>query len=276
MLPRTLFGRLLLVFLGFGIAMTAALLVVMQGSHRHYHREADQTINRGLAHNLVATNFLLHDLPPTGPVLHRELAKLASANPGVDIYLIDPEGALVAGSVPRAQWLRQRVALGPVERFLAGADLPILGDDPRDPRRRDIFSAAPVDIRDCPAKYLYVVLHRGEFAADAARLRTLHTLGEGAGFLLLAALLAVALSLGVLRWLTRRLSGLEQSMRQFQEGEANAAGPRALPSSGDEVDRLAALFRDLAQRIRLHVDALQSTDRMRRELSPAQIAEAER
>jgi len=264
-----LFGRLLLVFLGFGIVMTGAMLVVTQGSHRHYHRQADQIVNRALAHNLVESNFLLHEVTPTGPVLHRELAKLASANPGVDIYLIDPEGGLVAASVPRSEWLRQRIALKPLERFLAGAALPILADDPRDPRRRDVFSVAPIHVRDCPAKYLYVVLHGGQLVEGAARLRTLHTLGEGAGFLLLAALLSVALSLGVLRWLTRRLSGLERSMRQFQQGEAEAAGSgvaRAVPASGDEVDRLAALFKDLAQRVRSQVDALQSTDRMRREL----------
>jgi two-component system, OmpR family, sensor kinase len=269
MLPRTLFGRLLLVFLGFGIVMTGALLVIMQGSHRHYHRQADQAVNRRLADNFVATNFLTRDLPLTGPTLHRELARLSSANPAVDIYLIDGMGRLIAASVPRDQWMRQQIALDPLRRFLAGAKLPLLADDPRDPRRREIFSVARIDIRDCPAKYLYVVLHRGEFAAGTTRLRKLYALGEGAGFLLLAALLAVTLSLGVLRWLTQRLGVLEQRMRQFLGGETDAAASGAVPgggASGDEVDRLAGLFKDLADRVRFQVRVLESTDLMRREM----------
>ena len=60
-LPRTLFGRLLLVFLLFGIVMTAALLYVLQVSHQQFHLEFDQTVNRDLARQYVASNFLLTD-----------------------------------------------------------------------------------------------------------------------------------------------------------------------------------------------------------------------
>ena len=57
MLPRTLFGRLLLIFIVFGVVMTGALLVVMQVSHRLYHLEFDQTVNRELAQRYLASNF---------------------------------------------------------------------------------------------------------------------------------------------------------------------------------------------------------------------------
>ena len=85
MLPRTLFGRLLLIFIVFGLVMTGALLVVMQVSHRLYHREFDQTVNRELAQRYVASNFLLTDAPLNDATLHRGIGKLAAANPEVDI-----------------------------------------------------------------------------------------------------------------------------------------------------------------------------------------------
>ena len=120
MLPRTLFGRLLLIFIVFGVVMTGALLVVMQVSHRLYHREFDQTVNRELAQRYVASNFLLTDAPLNAETLHRGIGKLAAANPEVDIYLLDDSGGIVASSVPAAERRRSRVDLRPVHEFLAG------------------------------------------------------------------------------------------------------------------------------------------------------------
>lgn len=267
-LPQTLFGRLLLVFLTFGAVMTAALLVVMQVSHRSYHLEADQTVNRRLAQGYVDGNFLLSDAPLTGATLHRGLGKLSAANPDVDIYLVDPSGALVAASVPRADWRRDAIDLAPIDGFLRGAPLPILGDDPREVGRRDIFSAARVSIVDCPAAYLYVVLHRGEHAEGASRLRAIYSISEGAGVMVLAAVLAVVLSLVVVRSLTRRLSVLDDSMRRFEAaGGPPATAPPAAPGdAGDEIDRLTAAFGRLATRVEEQMHALQSTDAMRREV----------
>jgi signal transduction histidine kinase len=269
MLPRTLFGRLLLIFIVFGAVMTGALLVVMQVSHRLYHLEFDQTVNRELARNYVAANFLLTDAPLTADTLHQGIRKLAAANPEVDIYLLDDDGGIVASSVPRDAWRRSRVDLRPVRDFLAGGGAPILADDPRDLERQEVFSAAPFHIADCPADVLYVVLRREERQPGAARLRTTYAVGEGAGVILTAAVLSVALSLLFLRLLTRRLGVLEAAIRRFRDANGIATPERNEPDSppgGDEVDRLEALFGDLATRIKTQMGALKSTDVMRRDL----------
>jgi signal transduction histidine kinase len=268
-LPRTLFGRLLLIFIVFGVVMTGALLVVMQVSHRLYHREFDQTVNRELAQRYVASNFLLTDAPLAAETLHRGISKLAAANPEVDIYLLDDSGGIVASSVPPAERRRARVDLRPVHEFLAGRSAPILGDDPRDVGRQEVFSAAPFHVADCPGDILYIVLRREEHAPGAARLRTSYAVGEGAGVILTAAVLSVALSLLFLRLLTRRLGVLEDAIRRFRDANGIATPFRhesGAPSGGDEVDRLEALFGDLAARIEAQMAALKSTDVMRREL----------
>jgi len=268
-LPRTLFGRLLLVFMVFGAVMTIALLVVMQVSHRLYHLEFDQTVNRDLARNYAESNFLLTDVPLTMDTLHLGIRKLAAANPDVDIYLLEEDGAIVASSVLEPEWRRTRVDMGPIHEFLAGRGAPILADDPRDPSRKDVFSVAPVSIADCPADYLYIVLRREEHQPGAARLRTSYAVGEGAGVILTAALLAVGLSLLFLRLLTRRLGVLETAIRDFRDAHGIAAPARREPErtlGGDEVDRLEALFGDLARRIEDQMEALKTTDVMRRDL----------
>ena len=268
MLPRTLFGRLLIVFLGFGVAMTAALMIVMQGSDRLYHLEADQTVNRDLAQHYVDDNFLLAETPLTGATLHRGLAKLAAINPDVDLYLLEDTGRIVAASVPQADWKRPAVAMAPVRAILGGQHLPILGDDPRDTKRHEIFSAAPLHIAECPATYLYIVWHRGDHAAAADRLRAHYAIGEGAGVLLVASLLAVGLSLLVVRLLTHRLSVLEQAMQRFCESTNDPPNPVATSAKhhGDEIDRLTTMCHSLSARVRAQMQALHAADQLRREV----------
>ncbi|TAK53389.1 MAG: HAMP domain-containing histidine kinase [Gammaproteobacteria bacterium] len=267
-LPRTLFGRLLLVFILFGAVMTGALLIVMQVSHRLYHLEFDQTINRELARNYVQSNFLLTDVPLTVSTLHRGIGKLAAANPAVDIYLLENDGSIVASSVPERNWRRTRVGMGPVHEFLAGNGAPILADDPRDATREGVFSAAPFHIADCPADFLYLVLRGGEHQPGAARLRTRYAVGEGAAVILTAAVLAVGLSLFFLRLLTRRLGVLETAIRGFRDAHGIRAPAPDRPGrrpGGDEVDRLEALFNDLTARIEEQMETLKATDVMRRD-----------
>ena len=61
-----------------------------------------------------------------------------------------------------------RIELEPVNRFLAGApELPIVGDDPRHPGRRKVFSAAPIVEAGEIQGYLYVILESEEYAIAA-------------------------------------------------------------------------------------------------------------
>jgi signal transduction histidine kinase len=209
------------------------------------------------------------DEPLNAATLHRGIGKLAAANPEVDIYLLDDSGGIVASSVPATERQRSRVDLRPVRKFLAGRGAPILADDPRDMKRQEVFSAAPFHVADCPGDILYIVLRREEHAPGAARLRTTYAVGEGAGVILTAAVLSVALSLLFLWLLTRRLGVLEDAIRRFRDANGIATPvphEAGSPPGGDEVDRLEALFGDLAARIEAQMEALKSIDVMRRDL----------
>jgi len=265
-LPRTLFGRLLLVFLLFGVVMTAALLYVMQVSHQQFHLEFDQTVNRDLARQYVASNFLLTDRRLTASTLHEGIKKLAAANPEIDVYLLDDSGSIVASSVPESDRRKARVDMQPIREFVAGVAPPILADNPRQAGSKDVFSAAPFHVADCPADYLYLILGRTEDAPGASRLRNTFAVREGAGVIMLAAGLSVALSLFFLRLLTRKLSVLEQTMARFESPSAGPGGVAPRQRGGDEIDRLEILFGDLAARIEAQMAQLQSVDAARREM----------
>lgn len=265
-LPRTLFGRLLLVFLLFSLLMTAAMLYVLQVSHRRFHEELDQTVNRDLARNYVASNFLLVDRQLTAASLHEGIRKLASANPQIDIYLLNAAGEIVASSVPLHELRRSSVDMSPIHEYLDGGASPIWADDPRSDADRSVFSAAPFHVADCPGDYLYLVLGRTDAAPGAAQLRNAFAIREGASFVILAAVLSVALSLVLLRLLTRRLGVLEATMARFGRLRATDPASSASAARGDEVDRLETLFRDLAARIEAQLAQLEEVDRARREM----------
>jgi signal transduction histidine kinase len=142
----------------------------------------------------------------------------------------------------------------------------VLADNPRTAGGKDVFSAAEFHVAGCPADYLYLVLGRADDTPGASRMRNTFAIREGAGIIVLAAALSVALSLIVLRLLTRKLSVLEQTMSRFQD---LGAGPDRVASrrrGGDEIDRLEALFLDLAARIEAQMAQLQSVDTARREM----------
>jgi len=267
---KTLYSKLLLLFLGFGALMTGAFLVVMNVSHEAYHLEFDQVVNRDLARQYVAQNLLVREPPLTAHNFAASLQHITAINPDVDVYVLDAEGNVLAASTSDHPVVRERIDMGPVTRFLAGTvSFPLLGDDPIDERGRGIFSAAPLSIPDCPAAYLYIVLHRHDRAVGGHQLKTAYAINEGVGVLLVAVIAAVAGSLLFLRFLTRRLGVLQQDLERFQASQFTefpviaAAGDAA---RGDEVERLRLLFAQLAERIRGQMHELQKTDEMRREL----------
>jgi signal transduction histidine kinase len=265
-LPRTLFGRLLLVFVFFSAVMTGALLYVMRVSHEQFHDEFAQTVNRDLARRYVESSFLLTDRPLNATTLHEGIRKLAAANPEIDVYLLDAAGEVVASSVPQADIGVPSVSLAPVQEFLRGRPAPIFGDNPRMAGDEAVFSAATFTVKDCPGDYLYLVLGRTERAPGAAQLRADFAVREGVGFVVLAALLSVALSLAVVRLLTRRLGALEATMSRFGIDATGDNTRRSMAAHGDEIDRLTRLFRGLAEKLEAQMAELKSVDAARREM----------
>jgi signal transduction histidine kinase len=266
LLPHTLFGRLLLVFVFFGAVMTGALLYVMRVSHEQFHEEFTQTVNRDLARRYVESNFLLTGQLLNATTLHAGIRKLAAANPEIDIYLLDAGGHVVASSVPEDAIRLETVSLSPIQEFLHDHPAPIFGDDPRAPGNKVVFSAATFLVADCPGDYLYLVLGRTEELPGAAQLRADFALREGVGIIVLAGVLSVALSLFMVRLLTRRLGVLESTMARFRSAAATDARHVRRAAGGDDIDRLTALFRDLAEKIEAQMEQLKAADAARREM----------
>jgi signal transduction histidine kinase len=273
----TLSSRFVLALLALALAVAAGGVAFTLVTAREYWLEVDQRLNRQLAGDL------LREVRPEGgeglpgtDELYDVFHAMMVVNPRIEIYLLDREGEILAFSAPPERVVRERVDLAPVRRFLAGGtpgDAPIVGDDPRDAAGQKTFSVAAIgDPSGEPEGYLYVVLAGEEMESVASSVQGGYAL-RLAGWLALASVLA-ALVAALLLWrvLTRRLRRLDAKIHRFEEryeelGHADGATlePAAIEDR-DEMDRLEAAFDRMAGRISAQIDALERSDRLRREL----------
>jgi len=141
----TLYSKLATVLLGLLCLIGGLYICLTLMTTRLYDQEVTQKLNRALAQNLVAENMPLRGGHIDRQALQDTFHLLMVINPSIEVYLLDPHGAILAYSAPPGRVQRQQVALEPVYRFLHGSSpWPILGDDPRHLTQQKIFSVAPI------------------------------------------------------------------------------------------------------------------------------------
>ncbi len=279
---KTLHGKLSAVLFGL-LCLTGLLyLGLLASTTRTYVQEADQTLNRRLARDLavhLGERGLLCSDARTRVRARAEIKELMAINPSVEVYLLDPSGAVQVYSGSPSEVKRRSVSLLPLRRFEEGARLPILGDDPRDAARRKVFSAAAYsDPHAGPgeAGHVYVILGGQDSDSAARSLASSVILRSSLG--LAAAILTLVLGAGLLlfRVLTRRLRWLTASMETFRN--QNFRDPDSIltarlftPWPGivhrrDEIDRLGMVHLEMTNTIRGQILALAQADTQRREL----------
>jgi signal transduction histidine kinase len=191
-------------------------------------------------------------------------------NPRIDAYLVDASGAILAAS-DRSGAPRQvhRVDPTPIREFLsAEPTLPILGDDPTNARIRRVFSAARVELPGHREAYLYLVIRGARTESVAQPVLQSYTLRQNLmvfGGALVLALIAAALVLGIMTQRLRRLARVVDRFRESGFAEQPVSGSRR-PAAGDEIDRLAGNFSEMADRILAQMRELRQSDATRREL----------
>ncbi|HVE88303.1 MAG TPA: ATP-binding protein [Burkholderiaceae bacterium] len=230
--------------------------------------EANQKLNRDLARHLVETNKLFKGDESSRRALSKLFVDVRSANPNIEIYLLDADGTILTHSATEDRIARRVVDLAPVRKFLTGDPMfPLMGDDPHHLSRPKVFSAAPIPLQGAPEAYLYIVLGGEEYESIADMLAESRLLRTRLFAVLLAAVLLFAWC--VLFWsIMRRLRQLNTRVEQFRRTTLAASAPDShlTSAAGDEIDQLDATFAQMAELISKHVHDLKQTDRLRREL----------
>lgn len=262
---RSLYSRLSLVLLALFLVVGVLTLIITVRTTGLYQQEVNQKLNRELAQNIVAENTLIRDKLVDQTALKHVFHLLMVINPAIELYLLDPAGKILAYSADPGKVKRGAVDLDPIRSWLAGTTrLPLLGDDPRDFNRRKAFSAARIGGTEQPDGYLYIILGGEDYDSVAQTLADSYIVGASAWVLTGVVVLAAITGLLLFALLTGKLQRLTRAMTAFKAGEQPVADlPR---SGGDEIDRLALTFHDMARQIREQMSRLEHTDQLRREL----------
>lgn len=270
MIRLTLTQRLSLVFVALLLACSTVSAWLQIRASTQYEQEVVQRVSLGLADHIADTAQLM-DASGWRPQAVRMLfGQLMAVNPSVDLYLLDNQGKLLGDAAPSGHLRRTQVDLKPIQQFLSGDRLPILGDDPRNPDARKVFSVAPVRIDGRSAGYVYVVL-QGQMHDSAVQHRATDSLlGPSLWTLGLIALLALAMGLLAFQLITRPLRSLTQSVLLFDaNGEQAAALAKTTTTSSlstDEIAMLREAFAQMGRRIADQWRELARQNQQRRDL----------
>ena len=267
---RTLHGRVSLILLALFLATAAFNVLWTLYSIRYHLMEADQRLNKGLADYLVKHEFDEGELSDAGRKLEHSFEMLMDINPNIELYLLDARGLILAYSAPSGRVVRDRVSIGPIEKYLSpSARLPVLGDDPRNNWRQKPFSAARVTMGGLEKGYLYIILG-GEEHDSFFDLFTGNSIFRISLLVSLTALLFLfATAFLLFRFATIRHRRLALAMEEFRRSDFSVPVRFEAPSrttGGDEIDLLETVFAEMSERIGEQIAALREKDRLRREL----------
>lgn len=263
---RSLYTKLALILSALFALVAFAFVLLMGQATERYQQEVAQKLNATLAGNIVGERLLFSDGRIDQAALEHIFHMLMVINPGVELYLLDPDGRILAYSAPAGKVARATVDLGPVRRFISGEyTAPLHGDDPRGSGRRKVFSAAPIDVDGERAGYLYVILASEQYDSVAQQLAGSYVIKFNALLAVVAVVFALLAGLLLFAVLTRRLRRLTRAVEEFRQAGFRGALPPAA-SGGDEIDRLTLSINAMAGRIAKQVERLEQTDAQRREL----------
>ncbi|MGC1332064.1 ATP-binding protein [Pseudomonas sp.] len=263
----TLSQRLSLVFAALLLASSGVSIWLQISASNRHELEVVQRLSSGLAAHIAGTAQLMDASGWRADAVHDLFDKLMAVNPSVELYLLSNDGRVVGNGAPDNNLRRTTIDLAPVHKFLAGAPLPVLGQDPRNLDVDKVFSAAPVQVDGRDAGYVYVVLQGKAHDALVASLYGDSALRVALWIMCCMVVLTLIMGLIAFRSITRPLRALTRTVREFDgNGQRAAALPSNPVEQGDEIAVLSSAFAQMGQRISEQWQELTRQDQQRRDL----------
>ena len=253
-------GILLLILISLGIAY----FLITAYSAQKYYQEATQRLNSHVAEHMLkeVTPFVNGEVneEALGKIMHSMMA----VNPGLEVYLLDPNGAILSFVVLDKKVKLNRIDISPVKSFLeSGGEKFILGDDPRNPGKKAVFSATDVEENGALKGYVYMVLASEQYENIIATLRNSYLLKTGSKLFIITLLLAFFLGIMSIWLITKYLRKIIHTVNQFEQGNLQVRIP---VKSNHELGGLSETFNRMADTLLKNIDQLKEVDHLRKEL----------
>jgi signal transduction histidine kinase len=273
----TMTVRLKLAFTIFAMGLVTALAVLATVVFAFQRFEHETTYQRATAFlsRVVSQNdslFEMHERHPDDFLVF--LRNLVLFEPDTQLYLLDPQGTVLAstGSVKLPPGFQ--VAMGPVHLAASPNMAYVMGDDPERMDADAVITARPVGRRairgDEPvAGYLYLVSHKPGLPASRWEVIRSAFARPAIGLIVAIMTLTTLLAAWVIASVTRPLRRLTEAVaalshKGLQEGAVEAQ-PLLPAATRDEFGQLTLAFDAMLTTLRRQWDALRRLDHFRRE-----------
>ncbi len=267
--PR-LVKKLWIAFILLVLLMGASYIFITVYFANRHNQATVQRANADVAHHVIAEKFkdaspFLNDGSVNKALFGDLMHDMMAVNQGIEIYLLDDDGTILYSVVldhaPNEP--SKSVSLEPIRSFIANdGENFILGDDPRNPEERQIFSAAPYEV-DGHKGFMYIILAGKKLQAISDNLMGPYFARLGIGAIGLTMLFAAVIGLASIWFLTKNLRLITGTVRRFHEGDLAA---RIDNPEKSDIEVFAKSFNEMADSIVGNMDQMQSVDLLRREL----------
>lgn len=259
-----LFWKIAAVFTALLIILGIVFIFIASHFSKSYLTTAHQELYGNIAQHLATFTQPIKNGKPDTTVTHDIIHSTMVANPSVEVYMLDTAGNITDYVVPDKTVQIHRVDIGKVKQWLAANDVTRpLGDNPKQPDERSIFSAAAVYENGKLSGYVYAVLSSEKQKAILDSINN-HLYLRLGGYIFFAALL-VAFLVGVFTFLlmTNSISSITAVVKRFKEGDYSA---RIEGKASGDLGVLSTTFNDMADVIVDNFDKISATDKFRQEL----------
>ncbi len=256
------------------------LLIVLMGvtyitltvylSYR-YFEETSQKLNSNLAQHLIEEKFQ-HESPflengeVNKPLFGDIMHDMMAVNRGIEVYLLDTSGKILFSVVLQHDGPDNSatyVNLEPVTKFIEHkGDEFVLGDDPLNPERLKVFSAAKFNIKNHEG-YIYIVLESQVLENVTTSLFSSYFMKLGLEASIITMLFVMSLGFLIIWVLTKNLRSIIKTVKRFREGDYSI---RMENSKNSDLSVLETTFNDMADTIVENMEEIKSVDNLRREL----------
>jgi len=262
-MENKLYWKFSLVFLVLLVLIGGLFVFVTTQNATLYFDEANQRLHKNLAEQTVAEVQPLVDGEVDTNAIQDIMHSMMVINPSVEVYLLDPNGEIITYVAPKKKIKVDRVPLQPIRTFLNQEDVLVKGLDPRHPENLKVFSAATLMNEELLEGYIYIILASEEQKSVLAMLSNSYVLNSGFKIFLISLLLAILITLFTLRYLTKNLRTITNTVESFQNGNLQARIPRAKTR---DFKKLALSINDMADKISSNIEEIKKVDNLRKEL----------
>lgn len=251
-----------------GMALTY-ILITSHFSNQH-HLATQQQINAPIAQHLIDEKFaeaepFLEDGTVNKALFGDLMHDMMAVNRSIEVYLIKNDGQILHSVVLDQDPSKpaQFVDINPINEFIASNYKGLcLGDDPRNPEERKIFSVAPFE-RNGNSYFIYIILSGEAYQLASTNIFNKYITSFGAGAIALTTGFTLLIGLLLIWFITKNLRTITQVVTQFKDGDLKA---RIANPEKSDIAVFAHTFNEMADTITANIEEVQSVDELRRQL----------